>query len=200
MDDANDRYYGNPTLTIDGCDHGTFVAGIIGGDALDDHRYDGIARGVAQLMIVRASPDGDEYDKDVASAIRYAVDNGAQVINISLGKFYSPQARMVNDAIRYAQDRDVLVVHAAGNNALNLDTVAIYPSGTDRSNRFLANFIRVGSTDEQGRVARFSNRGQKTVHLFAPGTYIASVMPGAPACRLPSWQPSPPCCAATSPT
>ena len=178
MTDADDRYYGNPTLTIDGCEHGTFVAGIIGGRAADDPRYSGIAEGVARLMIVRASPDGDEYDKDVATSIRYAVDNGARVINISLGKYESPQARMVNDAIRYALSHDVVIVHAAGNNSKNVDSVAVYPSGTDNLGRFFDNFIRVGSTDEQGRVADFSNYGEEKVHLYAPGTVIAGIMPG----------------------
>ena len=178
MDDADDRYYGNPTLTIEGCEHGTFVAGVIGGDAQDDHRFDGIAKDVARLMIVRASPDGDEYDKDIASSIYYAVDNGARVINISLGKYYSPQERMVNDAIRYAADRDVLVICAAGNNSYNLDSVPSYPSGVDRAGRFLPNFLRVGASDEQGRCAEMSNYGSKSVHLFAPGTLIASVFPG----------------------
>ena len=178
MDDADDRFYGNPTLTIEGCEHGTFVAGVIGGDAKDDHRFDGIAPDVARLMIVRASPDGDEYDKDIASSIRYAVDNGARVINISLGKYYSPQERMVNDAIRYAADRDVLVICAAGNNSRNLDTIPCYPSGVDCAGRFLPNFLRVGASDEQGRCAQMSNYGRETVHLFAPGTLIASVFPG----------------------
>ena len=178
MDDADDRFYGNPTLTIEGCEHGTFVAGVIGGDAKDDHRFDGIAPDVARLMIVRASPDGDEYDKDIASSIRYAVDNGARVINISLGKYYSPQERMVNDAIRYAADRDVLIICAAGNNSRNLDTIPCYPSGVDRAGRFLPNFLRVGASDEQGRCAQMSNYGCKSVHLFAPGTLIASVFPG----------------------
>ena len=178
MADADDRYYGNPTLTIDGCEHGTFVAGIIGGDATADHRYDGIARGVARLMIVRASPDGDEYDKDIATSIRYAVDNGARVINISLGKYYSPQARMVNDAIRYAADHDVLVVGAAGNDSRNLDSIPLFPQGTDRAGRFLPNFIRVGASDELGRWAEMSNYGREQVHLFAPGTLMASVFPG----------------------
>ena len=178
MDDADDRFYGNPTLTIEGCEHGTFVAGVIGGDAKDDHRFDGIAPDVARLMIVRASPDGDEYDKDIASSIRYAVDNGARVINISLGKYYSPQERMVNDAIRYAADRDVLVICAAGNNSRNLDTIPCYPSGVDHAGRFLPNFLRVGASDEQGRCAQISNYGRETVHLFAPGTLIASVFPG----------------------
>jgi len=178
MDDADDRYYGNATLTIEGCEHGTFVAGVIGGDAKEDHRYDGIAPDVARLMIVRASPDGDEYDKDIATSIRYAVDNGARIINISLGKYYSPQARMVNDAIRYAADRDVLVVCAAGNNHRNLDSIPSFPAGTDYAGRFLPNFIRVGASDEQGRCSEISNYGRQQVHLFAPGTVIASVFPG----------------------
>ena len=178
MDDADDRYYGNPTLTLEGCEHGTFVAGVIGGNCSQDHRFDGIAKDVARLMIVRASPDGDEYDKDIASAIYYAVDNGARVINISLGKYYSPQERMVNDAIRYAADRDVLVICAAGNNSYDLDSIASFPSGTDRMGRFLPNFLRIGANDEQGHCAKMSNYGSKTVHLFAPGTYIASVFPG----------------------
>ena len=178
MDDAEDRYYGNATLTIEGCEHGTFVAGVIGGDAKDDHRFDGIAPDIARLMIVRASPDGDEYDKDIASSIRYAVDNGARVINISLGKYYSPQERMVNDAIRYAADRDVLIICAAGNNSYNLDTIPSYPSGVDHAGRFLPNFLRIGASNEQGQCADMSNYGSKTVHLFAPGTLIASVFPG----------------------
>ena len=155
-----------------------FVAGIIGGDARQDQRFSGIAPDVARLMIVRASPDGDEYDKDVATSIRYAVDNGARVINISLGKYYSPQAQMVSDAIRYAADRDVLIVCAAGNDSKNLDSVALYPSGTDRRGEFYGNFIRVGASDEHGHVAKISNYGSRQVHLFAPGTFIASVMPG----------------------
>ena len=178
MNNADDRFYGNATLTVEGCEHGTFVAGVIAGDARKDARYSGIAPDVAQLMIVRASPDGDEYDKDVASAIRYAVDNGARVINISLGKYYSPQAQMVNDAIRYAADRDVLIVCAAGNDHKDLDSVALYPTGTDRRGLFFANFIRVGASDEQSRRAEMSNYGSSQVHLFAPGTYIASVFPG----------------------
>jgi dipeptidyl-peptidase-4 len=178
LDDADDRFYGNNHLTIDGCDHGTFVAGIVGGTAEEDHHYDGIASGIAQLMIVRASPDGDEYDKDVATSIRYAVDNGARVVNISLGKYCSPQARMVNDAIRYAADHDVLVVCAAGNDSRNLDTIPIYPAGTDHIGEFFPNFIRVGASDEKGHRADISNYGVKTVHLFAPGTLIASVFPG----------------------
>ncbi len=178
MNDADDRYYGNATLTLEGCEHGTFVAGVIAGDCQQDHRFDGIAKDVARLMIVRASPDGDEYDKDIASSIRYAVDNGARVINISLGKYFSPQERMVNDAIRYAADRDVLVVCAAGNNSYNLDSIKAYPSGTDRMGRFLPNFLRVGASDEQSRCAQLSNYGSTQVHLFAPGTLIASVFPG----------------------
>ena len=105
--DETDRFYGNPILTIDGCYHGTFVAGVIAGKGKNGNE---IWQGVypkAKLMIIRAAPDGDEYDKDIASAIHYAVENGAKVINISLGKYTSPTPQMVNNALAYAAQRCV---------------------------------------------------------------------------------------------
>lgn len=178
LEDADDIHYGNPTLTVDGCDHGTFVAGVVGGNGGADKRYAGVADGVARLMILRASPDGDEYDKDVATAIRYAVDNGAKVINISLGKYQSPTPGMVNNAIAYAAKYDVLVVNAAGNNGLDIDTVAYYPTGRDAQGRTYDNFIRVGACREDGLTAKFSNYGAANVDLLAPGEAIASAFPG----------------------
>lgn len=178
LEDANDIYYGNSTLTVDGCDHGTFVAGIVGGNGCGDKRYAGVADGVARLMILRASPDGDEYDKDVATAIRYAVDNGAKVVNISLGKFQSPTPEMVNNAIAYAAKHDVLVVNASGNNGIDIDSVAYYPTGKDREGRAYDNFIRVGACGEDGHTSKFSNYGATNVDLLAPGEDIASAFPG----------------------
>ena len=174
MGDANDIYYGNNTLTVDGCDHGTFVAGIVGGNGGNDKRYAGVADGVARLMILRAVPDGDEYDKDVATAIRYAVDNGAKVINMSLGKFQSPTPDMVNDAIAYAERHDVLVVNASGNNGICIDTVAYYPTGRDAAGKTYSNFIRVGASNEKGLCCKFSNYGATNVDVLAPGEDIAS--------------------------
>ena len=178
MEDANDIYYGNHTLTVDGCDHGTFVAGVVGGNGGKDTRYAGVADGVAQLMILRASPDGDEYDKDVATAIRYAVNNGAKIINISLGKFQSPTPQMVNDAIAYAAKHDVLVVNASGNNGLDIDSVAYYPTGKDAQGKAYPNFIRVGASNENGITCKFSNYGATNVDVLAPGEDIASAFPG----------------------
>ena len=178
MNDARDRFYGNATLTIEGCDHGTFVAGIIAAKPDSAHRsYAGIFP-KARLMIVRCVPDGDEYDKDIASAIRYAVDNGAKVINMSLGKYTSPQADMVNQAIAYAARKDVLIVQAAGNNHRNIDSVAYYPTATDAQGRRFDNFVRVGASRFDGRLSALSNFGKNTVDVLAPGEYIASVFPG----------------------
>lgn len=128
-------------------------------------------------MILRAAADGDEYDKDVASAIRYAVDNGAKVINMSLGKYTSPQADMVNEAIAYAASKDVLIIQAAGNNHLNVDSVAYFPSAIDKKGKRFDNFLRVGASDAQGRLSSFSNYGATHVDVLAPGETITTVMP-----------------------
>lgn len=176
MDDEADLRYGNATLTIDGCDHGTFVASVVAGQYKADPRYSGIWPG-AQLMIVRVSPDGDEYDKDVAAGIRYAVDNGAKVINISLGKYTSPHAGMVNDALDYARRKDVLVVAAAGNDHLNIDTIAYFPSSRGLHGEGLDNYLRVGASAPDGKLSSISNYGLTTVDLYAPGEAIAGIFP-----------------------
>lgn len=176
MLDANDRYYGNNNVGIDGDDHGNFVASIVAGQPKDE-RYAGIDP-QAKLMIVRVSPDGDEYDKDVSSGLRYAVDNGAKVINLSLGKYTSPQAAMVNDAIAYAAAHDVLIIAAAGNNSLNIDSVAYFPSAVDKDGKPYANYIRVGASGRDGKRLSLSNYGSAHVDLYAPGELIAGVYPG----------------------
>lgn len=177
LENASDIYYGNNTLTVEGCEHGTFVAGIVGGNGGNDKRYAGVADGVAKLMILRAAPEGDEYDKDVATAIRYAVDNGAKVINISLGKYQSPTPQMVSDAIAYAAKHDVFVVHAAGNNGLCIDTIAYYPTGRDANGKAYPNYLRVGASGMDGRCCKFSNYGSENVDILAPGEAIASAFP-----------------------
>ncbi len=177
LENAADIYYGNNTLTVEGCEHGTFVAGVVGGNGGNDKRYAGVADGVAKLMILRAAPEGDEYDKDVATAIRYAVDNGAKVINISLGKYQSPTPQMVSDAIAYAAKHDVFVVHAAGNNGLCIDTIAYYPTGRDANGKAYPNYLRVGACGRDGRCCKFSNYGSENVDILAPGEAIASAFP-----------------------
>ncbi len=176
MLDADDRYYGNNNVGVDGDDHGNFVASVVAGQPKDG-RYAGIDS-QARLMIVRVSPDGDEYDKDVSSGLRYAVDNGARVINLSLGKYTSPQAAMVNDAIAYAAAHDVLIIAAAGNNSQNIDSVAYFPSAVNKDGKPFANYIRVGASGVNGKRLSLSNYGPAHVDLYAPGEMIAGVYPG----------------------
>lgn len=177
MDNPDDRFYGNNCLQVEGCEHGTFVAGVIAGQGVADASVTGVFP-QASVMVIRAVPDGDEYDKDIASAIRYAVDNGAKVINMSLGKYVSPRADMVGWAIDYAARHDVLIVQAAGNNGLNVDSIPVFPMARDAMGKRYPNYIRVGASDVMGRRCAFSNYGVSEVDLFAPGEDVTSVIPG----------------------
>ncbi|GAB2604766.1 S8 family peptidase [Spirosoma areae] len=178
-EDLSQRDYGNADIAGPDAHHGTHVAGIIGADRSNNLGILGIADAV-QIMGVRAVPDGDERDKDVANAIRYAVDNGAQIINMSFGKDYSPQRKAVEDAERYALSKDVLIVQAAGNDGKNIDTDASYPSPRFMDGTTIPNLITVGASSEHKTgelVASFSNYGQKTVDVFAPGKDVFSTVP-----------------------
>ena len=177
--DTSVKRYGNPDVAGPDPLHGTHVAGIIA--ALDSAGVRGIARNV-RIMALRAVPDGDERDKDIANAIRYAVDNGANVINMSFGKAFSPYKAYVDDAVKYADSRGVLMVHAAGNESANVDSTSSFPTPVylDRSGR-ARNWIEVGATSWHGRdslVATFSNWGKGVVDIFAPGDDIKSTAPG----------------------
>lgn len=174
-----DRFYGNANLMGNPYFHGTHVGGIIGAVRGNGKGMDGIADAV-KLMGVRVVPDGDEHDKDVALGIRYAVDNGAQIINMSFGKRVSPERKMVEDAIRYAEKKGVLLVNAAGNEGTDIDSLPHYPSpfhmkGTGRA----SNMITVGASGstEKGLIASFSNYGDQTVDVFAPGVAIYATIP-----------------------
>jgi subtilisin family serine protease len=180
-DDINDRYYGNNDVMAGTPVHGTHCSGIIGAVRNNGLGMNGIADNV-KIMMIRAVPDGDEHDKDIANAIRYAVDNGAQVISMSFGKGYSPQKQWVDDAVKYAQSKDVLLVHAAGNDANDIDTAQNYPNPVylDHSGE-AKNFITVGASGDAtngGFTAKFSNYGIKSVDVFAPGVNIYSTLPG----------------------
>jgi len=132
-------------------------------------------------MTIRAVPDGDEHDKDIALAIRYAVDNGARVINMSFGKGFSPEKKWVDDAVKYAQAKGVLLVHAAGNSALNLDTSWNFPTPVFDDGKRAPNWITVGASGDPkagGLTASFSNYGKKEVDVFAPGVRIYATVPG----------------------
>ncbi|SEN58552.1 Subtilase family protein [bacterium A37T11] len=178
--DFNDNHYGNHDVMAASATHGTHVAGIIGAARNNGLGMDGVADNVA-LMAVRAVPDGDEHDKDIALAIRYAVDNGAKVINMSFGKALSPEKSWVDEAVKYAAAHDVLLVHAAGNEGENLDSTSNFPTDKLDDGTRASNWITVGASGdvkEGGIVAPFSNYGKKDVDVFAPGLRIYSTVPG----------------------
>ncbi|RXR20506.1 peptidase S8 [Flavobacterium amnicola] len=181
--DINDKNYGNNIVygpTKEGSLHGTHVAGIIAQSRNNNLGGDGIADNV-EIMSVRAVPNGDEYDKDIALAIRYAVDNGAKVINASFGKNYSPQKQWVYDAIKYAESKDVLIVHAAGNDSKDIDVEPNFPNDSDdKKTEFADNVITVGALNfENGKkiIANFSNYGKMNVDVYAPGVKIYATTP-----------------------
>jgi subtilisin family serine protease len=174
-----ERSYGNADVTGPDARHGTHVAGIIGAVRGNGTGIDGIAPAV-RIMAIRAVPDGDERDKDVANAIRYAVDNGAHVINMSFGKSHSPQKSAVDDAVKYAEERGVLLVHAAGNDGENLAESPSFPTRTYLSGGSAPNWIEVGASawTLDSLAAQFSNYGAQQVDLFAPGVDVLSTVPG----------------------
>ncbi|MBC7904224.1 MAG: S8 family peptidase, partial [Gemmatimonadaceae bacterium] len=179
--DINDRNYGNSDIMAGTPFHGTHVSGIIGAARNNGKGIDGIADNV-RIMMLRAVPDGDEHDKDIALAIRYAVDNGARVVNMSFGKSFSPEKKWVDDAVKYAESKGVLLVHAAGNDAQNVDSVDNFPNAVLRTQKSPAsNWITVGASGdpkEGGITAMFSNYGKDQVDVFAPGVKIYSSVPG----------------------
>ena len=180
-DNINDRHYGNNDIMASTPFHGTHCSGIIGAVRNNGKGVDGIADNV-RIMMVRAVPDGDEHDKDIANAIRYAVDNGAQIISMSFGKDFSPQKQWVDDAVRYAESKNVLLVHAAGNDAKNVDTADNFPNANYINKKGRAgNWITVGASGDLkngGLTASFSNYGKSEVDVFAPGVQIYSTIPG----------------------
>lgn len=179
-DELTEIGYGNADIIGPDADHGTHVAGIIAADRTNQSGVLGVADH-AYIMGIRTIPSGDERDKDVANAIRYAVDNGAKIINMSFGKDFSPDWRVVDDAIRYADKKGVLLVHGAMNDRNNIDSVASYPAAKYPDGHDMTNVITVGAssrTNNRELVAIFSNYGQYTVDVFAPGVSIHSTVPG----------------------
>jgi cell wall-associated protease len=180
------RFYGNNDVQAFSPLHGTHVSGIIAAVRSNGLGIDGIADN-ARIMQIRLSAEGDEYDKDIALGIRYAVDNGAKVINMSLGKSLCPDKKMIDDAIRYALSKQVLVVHAAGNSKRNIDGFDNFPNPQFLFTDSLApNWITVGASTEKGLAAEFSNYGKKLVDVFAPGVAMFSTFPGGN--KYKSWE------------
>lgn len=175
-DDASERYYGNTDVKGPDATHGTHVAGIIGAVRNNNIGINGIADHV-QLMIVRTVPDGDERDKDVANAIRYATDNGARVINMSFGKAYAYNKKTVDDAVKYAASKDVLLVHASGNEGNDNDHSDRFPNRHFMDGGEANNWLEVGASSWNNDVAGFSCYGKNSVDVWAPGVAIYSTVP-----------------------
>ncbi|MFY7811668.1 MAG: S8 family peptidase [Flavobacterium sp.] len=185
-DDANvwnTKQYGNNNVigpVAKDSKHGTHVAGIIAQTIGNNLGGDGVYNNI-EIMCLRAVPDGDEYDKDIAKAIRYAVDNGAKVINGSFGKSFSPQKQWVFEALKYADSKDVIFVHAAGNDTKNIDIEDNYPNDSEDKVKEISNsFITIGALNYEygtNMVANFSNYGKLNVDIFAPGVKIYATTP-----------------------
>lgn len=178
-DNPNERHYGNNDCNGPDSFHGTHVAGIIAAARNNGIGMDGVAADV-RIMAIRCVPSGDERDKDVANGIRYAVDNGAKIINMSFGKKYSWDKKVVDDAVKYAESKGVLIIHAAGNDGANIDEVTHYPCKKFEGKGEAKNFMDIGALSwkaNEKMVAPFSNYGKKTVDLFSPGVEIYSTTP-----------------------
>ena len=183
-DNYNKKHYGNNHYEGPDASHGTHVSGIIAGLPHGNEAQYGVAHKVAKIMTVRAVPDGDERDKDVANAIRYAVDNGAKILNMSFGKAVSPGKKHVWEAMKYAEKKGVLLVKAAGNENQNIGENEYFPTNFMKQSDekpFVSNMIVVGAStnNSQNLRARFSNYNGKMVDVFAPGQEIYSTVPDA---------------------
>lgn len=174
-----ERVYGNNNVKGPDPMHGTHVAGIIAADRTNTIGIKGIADNV-RIMSLRAVPNGDERDKDIANAIRYAADNGAQIINMSFGKSISPQKEVVDEAVAYAEQKGVLIIHGSGNEKQDNDKEGNFPNRKYLNGKEARGWLEVGATASgsgKDLVADFSNYGKKTVDVFAPGVDIYSTVP-----------------------
>jgi subtilisin family serine protease len=174
------KFYGNNHYECEHAEHGTHVAGIIAASRTNAIGTKGIASNCTDIMILRAVPNGDEHDVDVANSIRYAVDNGANIINMSFGKGLSPHKELVTEALQYASENNVLIVHAAGNDSENNDEVSNYPNIDLVANQDNMSFLSVGALNTEKNkylLASFTNYGDQSLDIFAPGSDIYSTLP-----------------------
>ncbi len=184
--DLSEKYYGNNDIKGPDAFHGTHVAGIIAANRNNNIGIKGVANNV-KIMGVRVVPDGDERDKDVANGIRYAVDNGAKIINMSFGKAYAWNKDVVDKAVKYAAKHGVLLIHAAGNDAESNDITDNFPNDMYHKHGFLGlgkkicpTWMEIGALSYktgEDAVATFSNYGKEQVDIFAPGVAIYSTTP-----------------------
>ena len=179
INNVNEKNYGNNDVEGPDARHGTHVAGIIAANRNNTIGVKGIADNV-RIMPVRAVPNGDERDKDIANAIIYAADNGAQIINMSFGKKFSPQKAAVDKAVKYAESKGVLFIHAAGNDSDDLDVESNFPNRKYAGGGEAKTWLEIGASSfgaDDEFVGSFSNYGKKAVDLFAPGVQIYSTVP-----------------------
>jgi subtilisin family serine protease len=177
--DMKDAFYGNGDVKGPSADHGSMVSGIIGAVRNNGIGINGIATAV-KIMALRSIPNGDEYDKDVALSIRYAVDNGANIINMSFGKGYSPMESEVYAAIKYAESKGVLMIAASGNEGQDVDVITHYPTPYSKQGNLVSTWLTVGANSKyfkEKMTASFSNYGAEKVHVFAPGVKVISISP-----------------------
>jgi subtilisin family serine protease len=179
--DFENRDYGNNDIKGPDASHGTHVAGIIAADRTNDIGMNGIADNV-KIMGIRVVPGGDERDKDIANGVYYAVDNGAKIINMSFGKKYSPYKSYVDKAFKYAESKGVLLLAAAGNNGENLEEIIHYPTDKMKDEEHVfSTWMQIGASDvgktRDEFTASFSNYGNETVDVFAPGVQIYATWP-----------------------
>jgi cell wall-associated protease len=180
VNNMNENNYGNNNVAGPSPDHGTHVAGIIAANRNNNLGGKGVLDNV-KIMCLRAVPNGDEQDKDIANAVIYAANNGAQIINMSFGKSISPNKKFVDDAIEYATNKGVLIIHGSGNESKNIDKKTVYPSRKLLDKKWVSNWLEVGANsaiEGENFPGNFSNYGKKYVDIFAPGVGITSTTPG----------------------
>lgn len=190
----------DPTMGGPSSYHGTHIAGIIAAVRNNNIGIKGIADH-AQIMVLRAIPgldpvneeagltlinqhgiiNPDEKTRSVAEAIRYATDNGAKVINMSFGQPWAKPSVKVDEAIKYAISKDVLIIHASGNEGQDLDQMAIYPDRKTSEGQAIATcWIEVAASgwkNDEKLASIFSNYGKNSVDVYSPGVEITSTTP-----------------------
>ena len=187
-----EKNYGNNNVSENKEEHGTHVSGIIASQKTGQDPF-------AKIMCLRAVPnEGDERDKDIGNAIRYAVDNGADIINMSAGKYFSRFPEFVVNAIKYAEEKGVLFVISGGNEGVDISQIVTYPKKFTEENgskKYFTNMIVVGASSwmkqwniekdpenlnsKYDLAAPFSNYSNEVIDIFAPGADINSTVPGA---------------------
>jgi len=182
-ENLSDKFYGNNDITGPNAKHGTHVAGLVASIPDSSWNFNKLYPAI-QIMGIRVVPDGDEYDKDIALGIRYAVDNGAKIINMSFGKSFSPEQPWVDSALRYAAKKDVLIIHSAGNEYYDLDIKPVYPNPYSSTSKDTAkNVLTVAASSDDfingSLLTEFSNFGPKIVDILSPGNKIYSTFPGS---------------------